>query len=214
MNWTALDAKFSDGLNIPPCLRLSDAVRRKAWVGRPVRETQMIPVEPARDKELRDAAEAERKLRSLAKLRAAVDKKKRRDAPPADFNPVDYRWNQRKNCYERNPLAFLYKPAPVLVEQQKLMEVKDLDRPRSRSDNVPSPSVKSPGRASATDDLGARVTAALEHPTFAGSLKRFAKANGCWNDKYDKFPNPGLIRMNVVNRLRAKVRKGHKTVWK
>lgn len=37
-------------------------------------------------------------------------------------------------------------------------------------------------------------------------LKRFAKANGCWQDSYANL-NPGQQRMNVGNRLRRRIRK-------
>lgn len=46
------------------------------------------------------------------------------------------------------------------------------------------------------------------------ALKAFAVNNGVWDDKYATLPNPGLVRMNVVNRLRAKVRKGHQIRWR
>ncbi len=212
MNWATLDKRFPDGLNVPAFLRIPADVRRKAWAGRPVRETQLIPTETDRSRELREAAEAQRKERSLAKLRASTNKRKRRDAMPADFNTIDYRWNSVKGCFERNPFAHMCKPAPVLVEQQKLMEAKDLDRPRSRSTDGVSPSVKPPGRAPAKDDLGAQVSAHCG--TDRAKLKHFAQANGCWTEAYDKLPNPGLVRMSVVNRLRAKVKHGHKVVWK
>lgn len=45
-------------------------------------------------------------------------------------------------------------------------------------------------------------------------LKAFAVLNDVWNDKYDALPNPGLVRMNCGNRLRAKIRKGHEIKWK
>ncbi len=35
----------------------------------------------------------------------------------------------------------------------------------------------------------------------------FAKRNDCWVESYATLPNHGMVRMNVVNRLRAKVRK-------
>lgn len=41
---------------------------------------------------------------------------------------------------------------------------------------------------------------------------RFAKANDCWSDSYSALNN-GMQRMNVVNRLRAKVKKGIEIVW-
>lgn len=40
----------------------------------------------------------------------------------------------------------------------------------------------------------------------------FAKANEVWVPSYLKL-NPGMRRMNVINRLRAKVRNDHKIVW-
>lgn len=43
-------------------------------------------------------------------------------------------------------------------------------------------------------------------------LEEFARANGCWEDKY-RFLNPGMQRMNICNRLRAKVRKDHTVIW-
>lgn len=48
---------------------------------------------------------------------------------------------------------------------------------------------------------------------------RFAKANDCWVEGYRSLKdrhgnrNNGMIRMNVCNRLRAKVAAGHKIVW-
>lgn len=41
---------------------------------------------------------------------------------------------------------------------------------------------------------------------------QFAKINGCWSDDYRKL-NKGMRRMNVVNRLRALIKDGHKVVW-
>lgn len=37
-------------------------------------------------------------------------------------------------------------------------------------------------------------------------MRRFAMANGCWQDSYSRL-NPGQQRMNIGNRLRAKMRK-------
>jgi hypothetical protein len=43
-------------------------------------------------------------------------------------------------------------------------------------------------------------------------LKKFAQANGCWDPRYENL-NVGQQRMNIGNRLRAKVRKGHEVKW-
>lgn len=46
-------------------------------------------------------------------------------------------------------------------------------------------------------------------------LKTFAQLNGVWDDKYAMLPNPGLRRMNVLNRLRAKMKRepDYKVKW-
>lgn len=43
-------------------------------------------------------------------------------------------------------------------------------------------------------------------------LEAFARANDVWQGKY-KDLNIGMQRMNIRNRLAAKVRHGHKIVW-
>lgn len=43
-------------------------------------------------------------------------------------------------------------------------------------------------------------------------FRQFAKNNGCWSEDYSKL-NKGMRRMNIVNRLRAKIADGHETIW-
>lgn len=43
-------------------------------------------------------------------------------------------------------------------------------------------------------------------------LKRFARANECWVESYSSLNN-GMARMNVANRLNAKIKKGFTVVW-
>ena len=68
------------------------------------------------------------------------------------------------------------------------------------------------------DDISTRLAEHVKVRTEDGirvdleKLRRFADANGCWQDKYERL-NPGQQRMNVGNRLRAKVAKGHVVVW-
>lgn len=71
------------------------------------------------------------------------------------------------------------------------------------------------------DDLAERVTAHVTSLNADGDeymdiekLARFAKANDCWQDSYRRL-NPGQMRMNVGNRLRAKVRRDpeFKVIW-
>ncbi len=44
-------------------------------------------------------------------------------------------------------------------------------------------------------------------------VQAFARVNGCWDDKYLQLPNLGLRRMNIINRLRAKIKHGHEVKW-
>lgn len=48
----------------------------------------------------------------------------------------------------------------------------------------------------------------LDWPSFT----KFAKANQVWVGEYMQL-NPGMRRMNIINRLRARVRQGEKIVW-
>lgn len=65
-----------------------------------------------------------------------------------------------------------------------------------------------PKRPPPDDDIVDRLKALTPE-----QVKAFAVANDVWNEAYDALPNPGLIRMNIVNRTRAKTRKGYKVVW-
>lgn len=75
-----------------------------------------------------------------------------------------------------------------------------------------------PFRSTCGDDLAAAVRRHLEVKTEDGlridpvKLRDFALANECWVETYEQL-NVGMRRMNVVNRLRAKVRKGHEVLW-
>ena len=75
-----------------------------------------------------------------------------------------------------------------------------------------------PFKSTCGDELAALVRRHLEVKTEEGlridpvKLRTFAVANDCWQDRYNQL-NVGMRRMNVVNRLRAKVKKGHDIVW-
>lgn len=78
----------------------------------------------------------------------------------------------------------------------------------------PSPKPKGTIVVSA-DDLSSEVAALTTGPNGfePERLKKFAVANGVWDDKYDNLNN-GLRRMNVVNRLRNKISKqNYKVKW-
>lgn len=69
------------------------------------------------------------------------------------------------------------------------------------------------------DDVAQQVAAHIKIEDDAGQsridpvkLKKFAELNGCWVKSYSGL-NMGLRRMNIVNRLRAKIRHGHTVLW-
>lgn len=71
-----------------------------------------------------------------------------------------------------------------------------------------------PTNRSCGDELAKLVSAHIRDDDVINEdrLVRFAKANDCWIDSYATL-NVGQRRMNVGNRLRAKVRKGHEVIW-
>lgn len=69
------------------------------------------------------------------------------------------------------------------------------------------------------DDLNQLLAKHLKYKDPDGKMRinqaklvKFAKANDCWVDGY-KHLNVGQQRLNVGNRLRAKIKKGHVVSW-
>jgi hypothetical protein len=87
--------------------------------------------------------------------------------------------------------------------------------PRKYRDQYAKRAVK----GTCSDEFAAKFSAACTEETEDGTaisprkLRAFAKANGVWQPSYSGL-NVGMQRMNIGNRLRAKIRKGHKMVWK
>src|SRR5215470_6226648 len=76
-----------------------------------------------------------------------------------------------------------------------------------------------PFKMTCGDDLARLVSEHIQVEGEDGELRvdhkklyRFAVANACWVSSY-KDLNIGMQRMNVVNRLRARVRHGHEIKW-
>jgi hypothetical protein len=76
-----------------------------------------------------------------------------------------------------------------------------------------------PFKMTCGDDLAKQITQHVSRQNDDGELRidpvklrTFARANDCWDPRYSGL-NVGMQRMNVANRLRAKVRKGHKVRW-
>ncbi|HEV7275221.1 MAG TPA: hypothetical protein VGN80_02940 [Devosiaceae bacterium] len=66
------------------------------------------------------------------------------------------------------------------------------------------------------DDLGQRLSKAVAGAggkVDRNKLRAVAVANGVWNPAYENL-NPGQARMNVGNRLRAKVKRGERVKWR
>ena len=125
----------------------------------------------------------------IARLKAIVPKGKKFGALPADFKLRPYRWDTRTGKWVANG------EAPAKRESGLIL-------------NGKAPK-QAPVRAKApVDELGVKVASI----PLGAEFKAFAKANHVWNDKYDAL-NPGLQRMNCVNRLRAQVKKGYSIKW-
>jgi hypothetical protein len=65
------------------------------------------------------------------------------------------------------------------------------------------------------DELGQHLSAATSDDkgrVDVEKLQKLAEQHGVWDPRYARL-NPGLVRMSVGNRLRAKVRKGAEIVW-
>jgi hypothetical protein len=78
-----------------------------------------------------------------------------------------------------------------------------------------------PFKMTCGDDLSSQIS---KHVTFKDPetdefridrdrLRQFADANEVWTASYE-WLNSGQMRMNIGNRLRARVRKGHEVIWK
>lgn len=76
-----------------------------------------------------------------------------------------------------------------------------------------------PFKMTCGDDLSQLISAHVKRKNDEGKmridpviLKKFAQANGVWDPNYANL-NVGMRRMNIANRLRAKVKEGHEVVW-
>lgn len=211
--WQALDAKFKDGLNIPPRLRRDPAKRRPLDDMTPAQRFHydrygcLINPPPAGTTQL-SAYQQTRHKQKIEKTRAYFAGKKAkaavpdRYAVPADYkkHPERYRYNPRTLRIEPDP--FYKGPTTKYVEDfSPDGSVRKTKSPRT--DGAAKP-------RGASDDLGAKVSELCG--VDRAKLRKFAQANGVWDDKYAALSN-GLARMNIVNRLRGKVKKGYAVKW-
>lgn len=125
------------------------------------------------------------KAKSIQRLKNIVPKNKRYGAKPADFKTRPYRWDPSAGKWIADGAA-LTKLASGLVVNAK---------PAAKVARIP-------------DELGAKVANIPQGLEF----KLFALNNNVWDERYEKL-NRGMQRMNVINRLRAKVKKGQQVVW-
>jgi hypothetical protein len=192
---------MTDDLTIPQFLRRDPAEAKRTpstsvdGLGRPA--IVMPKYDPANDTwgkpkgmslEEWNARKQAQKEKSIAKLKAIVPKAKRYGAKPADFKTRPYRWDPNAGKWVPNGEAPTRLASGLVV-------------------NGNSP--KAPAKSKApVDELGAKVASI----PLGAEFKKFAQANHVWNNKYDRL-NPGLQRMNVVNRLRAEIKKGHQVKW-
>lgn len=115
------------------------------------------------------------------------------------------------------------KPAKVKRSRQNeddLEEEGDEDAPEGRSIiKSKYKKVYKPFKMTNGDDLNLLLAKHLKQEDESGQLRinvrklvQFAKANDCWVDGY-KDLNVGQQRLNVGNRLRAKIKRGWEVKW-
>lgn len=163
---------------------------REAIKGTPV-EPYRLSAEPKVKDEATLAFEAELKAAQRIRL-DNLKKKPKKGRPPGTV------WDQRICRWVPDPRLSL----PVRPVDGSRPGV---NKSGSGVDGVSPVVAPKPAKG---DDIKARLT---EYEPAA--LREFAERNGVWNDKYLELPNPGLIRMNIGNRLRAKIKRGEAVEW-
>lgn len=196
---------------IPAFLRINQETRNKSWDEywrtNPPKPNVIVPV-PVVNRQLSPEAqrivdqEAEaRKIKTNNRLKALKDR-----CPIKDPIRNGYYWDTRRSKWMIDRFAHMKcvpKPTPGLSDEAGDDDEPCATAPRSRS-KTPKPA----------DDLTVQVKAHV-HVDGAPDVKKlkvFAQLNDVWDDKYGKLNN-GLQCMNVINRLRNAVRKGHAVKW-
>lgn len=196
-----------DGLTIPAFLLLTPKQRADGWKRRPPKPFVLIE-QPKVDPQAALLAAAltadkdDKRRRQQATRRAKINA---RDALPADFNPIDYRWGQRKGRFERDPFAHLYR-------QQRGLQSGFIESVIQPTRKVTMTKGRKHRNEGSVDDLGRQVSVYIG--TDWAKLNRFAEANSVWEERYGALGD-GLRRMTIVNRLRGKIKKDPKytVVW-
>lgn len=178
----------ADPLAIPTCLMLGRDQRAASWHDSPPRPMPMFVERKQTDEQDRLAAEQliaemeqarrQRALDRVAKMKA----RKQSRSPAGQPMHLTHRWDARRNRWV--PLD----ATEAATVQQRSAEVQAKTRRQTGS----------------VDDLGQRVSelTSVDGKPDVSRLKALAELNGVWKPDYDALPNPGLIRMTVVNRLR------------
>jgi hypothetical protein len=190
-----------DMSDIPAFLRITPKFEKRRIAARnampPAMSMRFVP-EPRKTINVDPAVLAEFEALQRAKSMRSINRMKAKQETPKDL--TGYVWHTGLCKWVRDPL----------ISDAKLAEIKAKnDTSLVTTDRKPVEKSKAKGAA---DDLGARLA---EYATDDAKLKKFGLANGVWDDKYLSLPNPGLRRMNVMNRLRNKIKKdaGYKVVW-
>lgn len=209
--------KVDDPFHIPDFLKIPQARRDAAWERNPPKAMPFVAVRRTHElspetQALIDAEQARKKQKSLNRLKAWKDAGSIQNGDTRGM-----RWNPRRCRFEPDPR---YAMSCVPGEERNAEKFKPVNdepqqvngqTPKHPANSRPGLSVSRQGGGPASiDDLGVQVSERFG--TDAARLEAFARANQVWDDKYAALSN-GLRRMNVVNRLRGKVRKGQQVVW-
>lgn len=206
---------------LPGCLRISAEARAEAWRLNPSKPMPRDAFRPFRDPE----AERQKSLIRVARMKTRAANKEHalndRAAVASGmvWNSTKARWEMPDYTKEQidamqshtAPLSKseIQKPSPTgrrpTQPNMQTIAPKTKEAKIVRNTLVQAQNADAKTMDFALVELGVRVSEIAAQ----GSLKEFATRNGVWDDKYDALSN-GLKRMNVVNRLRNRVKKDAK----
>src|SRR5262245_57827666 len=212
-------AEQDDGMEIPAFLRLTAEQRAAAWANYTSRPRSLVsPPDKVQeqDKAREIAAEvAETKLRrrratqlregriARDKQRLDIERRRKLGVGQADFSRI------RRECTALGPR--------YVVELEKLLSfdpasgrwLRAEDRAVLTAPRKPNGTASAPKRlANVGDDTATRLLGYNREELLA-----LAKANGVFEERYQSLPNPGLVRMTVGNRIRARAKRGVQINW-
>lgn len=206
---SATSAEIEDEWTIPAFLRISAEQRLLNWANwtPPPSWRVTAPL----DDYVAKVREAERQIAEM-KLNARREQTRRR-AERASSDARHQPWVQRQGFSQAKYLRLREELWACGPDYLAIFDANAKFDPATQrwfyGDKPAAPAPKSNGTAkSSTDDTAIKLLAYDRDQLLA-----LARANNVYDPRYETLPNPGLVRMTVGNRIRAKVRRGDNITW-